>query len=171
MKWEEISQQQCSVARSSAVLGDRWSLLLLSDLFLGVRRFDDFQQRLGLSRTTLTNRLKLLEDHEVVKRQVYQQQPTRYEYRLTAKGLDLFPVISALVSWGDKYYFEGSTPPILRRHRACGHDIQPVLTCPECHEEVDARSMSGRERPESAELPPLERGPVTYSSKKRVEGS
>jgi DNA-binding HxlR family transcriptional regulator len=164
MKWEEISQQQCSIARSSAVLGDRWSLLLLSDFFLGVRRFDDFQQRLGLSRTTLTNRLKLLEDHDVVRRDVYQHQPTRYEYRLTAKGRDLFPVISALVTWGDKYYFDGLTPPIIRTHQVCGHDIQPVLSCPECHEEVDARSMSARGRPESAELPPLERGPLSYSA-------
>ena len=146
MRWEDISEQQCSVARSSAVLGDRWSLLLLSDFFLGVRRFDDFQQRLGLSRTTLTNRLKLLEDHKVIKRSLYQQQPARYEYRLTAKGRDLFPVISALVTWGDKYYFDGLTPPIIRTHTACGHDIQPVLTCPECHEALDARSISARER-------------------------
>lgn len=164
MKWEDLSEQQCSVARSSAVLGDRWSLLLLSDFFLGVRRFDDFQRRLGLSRTTLTNRLKLLEDHNVVKRAVYQHQPTRYEYRLTAKGRDLFPVISALLTWGDKYYFEGLTPPIIRQHQTCGHDIQPVLSCPKCHEAVDARSMSGRERPASAGLPPLERGPVKHST-------
>jgi DNA-binding HxlR family transcriptional regulator len=165
MKWEEISQQQCSVARSSAVLGDRWSLLLLSDLFLGVRRVVDFQQRLGLSRTTQTKRLKQFQDHEVVKRHVYQQQPTRYEYRLTVKGRDLFPVISALVSWGDKYYFGGSTPPILRSHQACGHDIQPVMTCPECHEEVDARSMTARARPESGGSPAVERAPVSYSAK------
>lgn len=164
MKWDEISQQQCSVARSSAVLGDRWAILIVSDLFLGVRRFDDFYQRLGLSRTTLTNRLKLLEEHEVVQRRVYQEQPLRHEYRLTAKGRDLFPVISALVSWGDKYYFSDSTPPILRRHIPCGHDIEPVLTCPRCHEAVDARSISARKRPDSAGLPVVERGPVTYSS-------
>ena len=165
MKWEEVSQQQCSVARSSAVLGDRWSLLLLSDFFLGVRRFDDFQKRLGLSRTTLTQRLKLLEDHDVIMREVYQQQPVRYEYRLTAKGKDLFPVISALVTWGDKYYCEGLPPPVIRNHLACGHDIQPVLTCPECHEELDVRSMGARTRPDSADLPAVERGPVRYASK------
>lgn len=165
MKWDEISQQQCSVARSSAVLGDRWSILILSDLFLGVRRFDDFQKRLGLSRTTLTNRLKLLEDHNVVKRHAYLAQPARYEYRLTPKGLDLFPVISALVNWGDKYYFDGCTPPILRRHIPCGHDIQPVLSCPECHEVVDPHSMSARARPDSANQPTVERAPVSYSSK------
>ena len=164
MKWDEISQQQCPIARSSAVLGDRWSLLILSDLFLGVRRFDDFHQRLGLSRTTLTNRLKLLADHEVVQRYVYQEQPTRHEYRLTPKGLDLFPVISTLANWGNKHYFNDSKPPILRRHIPCGHDIEPVLSCPECHEEVDAQAISARKRPDSAKLPPVERGPVTYSS-------
>ena len=165
MKWDEIIQQQCSVARTSAVIGDRWSLLILSDLFLGVRRFDDFHQRLGLSRTTLTNRLKLLEDHEVVQRRVYQQQPIRHEYRLTVKGLDLFPVISALVNWGDKYYCDAGTPPILRQHISCGHDIAPVMTCPECHEEVDARSIRARKRSDSATLPTVERGPVAHSSR------
>jgi len=165
MKWDEISQQQCSVSRSSAVLGDRWSLLVLTDLFLGVRRFEDFHQRLGLSRTTLTNRLKLLAEHGVLQCHVYQQSPTRHEYRLTPKGLDLFPVISALVNWGDKYYFDGCAPPILRRHVPCGHDIEPVLTCPECHEEVDARSITARKRPDSDALPAVERGPLSYSSK------
>ena len=165
MKWDEVSQQQCSVARASAVLGDRWSILLLTDLFLGVRRFDDFHQRLGLSRTTLTNRLKLLEEYEVIQRHVYQEQPRRHEYRLTAKGRDLFPVITALVNWGDKYYFSDDSPPILRQHLSCGHDIQPVLTCPECHEEVDARSMRARKRPDSDTLPKVERGPVSYVSR------
>jgi DNA-binding HxlR family transcriptional regulator len=161
LKWEENDQQQCSVANSSAVLGDRWSLLILSDLFLGVRRFDDFHKRLGMSRTTLTNRLTQLEEHEVVKRFAYQKQPLRHEYRLTVKGRDLFPVISALVTWGDKYYAQGH-PPILRKHLPCGHDIQPVLSCPQCHEDIDVRSMEARKRPESANLPPVERGPVAY---------
>lgn len=161
MKWVENDRQQCSVANSSAVLGDRWSLLILSDLFLGVRRFDDFHDRLGMSRTTLTNRLKQLEDHSVVKRVAYQEQPVRHEYRLTAKGRDLFPVISTLVTWGDKYYAKGH-PPILRRHLACGNDIQPVLSCPQCHENIDVRSMEARKRPDSANLPNVERGPVAY---------
>lgn len=162
MKWEQVSQQQCPIARSSAVLGDRWSLLILSDLFLGVRRFDDFQKRLGLSRTTLANRLALLEEHGVIERHIYHQQPTRYEYLLTEKGLDLFPVINALANWGDKYYFDDGAPPILRQHLACGHDIRPVLTCPECHEALDARSLRARKRPASSGLPPVERGPVSY---------
>ena len=164
MKWAEVSEQQCSVARVSAVLGDRWTLVLLSDIFLGVRRFDDFQQRLGISRTTLTNRLKLLEDHEVVSREQYQDNPPRFEYRLTAKGRDLFPVISTVINWGDKYYAGDHGPPILRTHLACGHDIQPVLCCPQCQTEVDARSMRARKRPEIAGAPKVERGPLARKS-------
>lgn len=163
MKWDDINQHQCSVARSSAVLGDRWSLLILSDLFLGVRRFDDFHKRLGLSRTVLANRLKLLEEHRVVTRNIYQDKPVRHEYRLTRKGHDLFPVISGLVSWGDKYYFDDSSPPIIRKHLTCGHDIQPVLSCPECHHDVDARSVEARIRPKTATDPQVQRGPLSYA--------
>lgn len=162
MKWEDVDQLQCSVARSSAVLGDRWSILILSDLFLGVRRFDDFHKRLGLSRTVLASRLKLLGEHDVLKRCIYQEKPERYEYRLTRKGRDLFPVISALVSWGDKYYFVDSSPPIVRKHLECGHDIQPVLACPECHQEIEARSMEARIRKANGTDPDVERGPISY---------
>lgn len=164
MSWEDVTQQQCPIARASAVLGDRWSLLILSDFFLGVRRFDDFQERLNIPRTTLANRLKRLQDHGVIDRRVYREQPTRYEYRLTQKGRDLFPVITTLASWGDKYYFDESELPILRQHKSCGHDIQPVLTCPECHEPVDADSITVRKRPEIPGLPTVKRGPISYSS-------
>ena len=159
MKWEELSAEQCSVARASVVLGDRWTLLILSDVFLGVRRFDDFQERLGVSRTTLTQRLKLLEAHDVLEKRPYQTNPVRHEYRLTEKGRDLYPVISTVLNWGDKYYSDAGGPPILRRHRSCGRDIQPVLACPECGEEIDPRSIEARKRPERADLAPVRRGP------------
>jgi len=160
MKWEEIGQMQCSVARSSAVLGDRWTLLILSDVFLGVRRFEDFQKRLKMSRTTLASRLQLLERHEVLKRVQYQSQPVRYEYRLTPKGRDLFPVISTILNWGDKYYADQAGVPIVRQHQSCGHDIQPMLVCPECFEPVNEKNMSGRRRPAMAGHPDVARGPM-----------
>lgn len=160
MKWDEVSQQQCSVARASAVLGDRWTLLILSDAFLGTKRFDAFQQRLEISRTTLTNRLKLLEDHDVVSRKKYQSNPDRFEYKLTTKGHDLYPVISTLLNWGDTYYSDTDQPPIIRRHIPCGHDIQPVLSCPECKQEVTARTVSARKRPSVEGIPDVARGPV-----------
>ncbi len=149
------------MARASAVLGDRWTLLLLSDIFLGVRRFEDFQERLGISRTTLTNRLKLLEQHSVLTRVQYQGNPPRYEYRLTEKGMDLFPVVSTVINWGDKYYAGEAGPPILRQHVSCGANVQPILCCPVCHEEIDPRSMVTHARPEAEGVPPVHRGPVS----------
>jgi DNA-binding HxlR family transcriptional regulator len=146
-QWDWNCQQECQQHPQPVVL---------------VRRFDDFHQRLGLSRTTLTNRLKVLEDLGVVERRIYQQAPDRYEYRSTRKGIYLFPVISALVNGEDKYYFSDQAPPIIRRHTPCGHDTKPVLTCPECHEEIDVREMRARKHPDSADLPMVERGPVAY---------
>ncbi|MEM9570882.1 MAG: helix-turn-helix domain-containing protein [Pseudomonadota bacterium] len=163
MKWDEIGQMQCSVARSSAVLGDRWTLLILSDVFLGVRRFEDFQKRLKLSRTTLATRLQMLERHDVLRREQYQSQPVRYEYRLTAKGRDLFPVISTILNWGDKYYADDADVPIIRTHKTCGHDIQPQLVCPDCGEPVNERNMTGRARAAVASHPDVERGPFSRS--------
>lgn len=162
MKWDEISQTQCSVARASAVLGDRWTLLIISDALMGVRRFEDFQKRLKMSRTTLASRLKLLERHSVLKRSRYQDNPARYEYRLTEKGRDLFPVITTILNWGDKHYCDEAGPPILRTHLDCGHDIQPELRCTQCHEPVDHRNMSGRARPSRGDMPDVERGPMKY---------
>lgn len=161
MKWDEVSSEQCSVARVSAVLGDRWTLLILSECFLGVRRFDSFQERLQIPRTTLSTRLQRLEDHGVLKRERYQRSPDRYEYRLTAKGIDLYPVLSTIVSWGDQYYSDEAGPPIIRTHRGCGQDIQPVLSCPECGDKIDPRDISVRARPHSEDFAPVRRGPVS----------
>lgn len=161
MKWDEIGKMQCSVARTSAVLGDRWTLLILSDAFLGVKRYEDFQKRLKMSRTTLATRLKLLEEHGVLRRQKYQSNPVRFEYRLTPKGRDLFPVITTILNWGDKYYADDAGPPVLRRHETCGHDIQPKLVCPECGDPADTFSMSGRARPSKKGFADVERGPAS----------
>jgi DNA-binding HxlR family transcriptional regulator len=160
MKWDEVNNQQCSVARSSSVLGDRWTLLILSDCFLGVRKFDALQQRLEIPRTTLANRLQKLEQHDVLYRKQYQTNPDRFEYRLTDKGRDLYPVLSTILNWGDKYYADEAGPPILRQHVACGHDIQPVLQCPECEEAIDAHGIRARVRSTHGSLPDVKRGPV-----------
>ncbi len=160
MKRFELSEQQCSVARSSVILGDQWTLTILSDCFLGVRRFDQFQERLGVSRTTLTSRLKLLEEHGILEQRQYQDRPPRFEYRLTHKGRELFPVISTLITWGDKYYSDSAGPPILRRHKTCGHDFHTVLSCSDCGETLVPRDVEARKRPDDERYPPVERGPV-----------
>lgn len=144
MKWSELAEQRCSVARSTAVIGDRWTLMILRDLFLGVRRFEDFERRLGISRSLIADRLKLLVDEGVLRREAYQDRPLRYEYRLTDKGLELHPVIMAIVHWGDVHYAGEEGPPLLHRHKACGCDFAPVTTCSECGEPVTARDVEVR---------------------------
>ena len=144
MKWSELAQERCSVARSVAVIGDRWTLMLLRDCFLGVRRFEDFERRLGISRSIVAERLKRLVEEGILRRESYQDRPPRHEYRLTEKVLALHPVIMALVHWGDVYYAGEEGPPLLHRHKVCGHDFAPVMTCSECGEPVSARDVEVR---------------------------
>lgn len=141
MKWQELDRENCSLARAMAVVGDRWTLLVLREAFLRVRRFDDFQARLGIARRVLTERLAHLVDHGVLQKVAYQEAPVRYEYRLTEKGLGLYPVIIGLVHWGDAHYAGKKGPPLLHRHKSCGHDFRSVLTCSECGEVVEARDV------------------------------
>ncbi len=144
MKWNELAAQPCSIARSVAVVGDRWTLMLLRDCFLGVRRFEAFEQRLGISRSIIADRLKRLTDEGVLRKEAYQDRPVRHEYRLTDKGLDLHPVIMAIVHWGDLHYAGKDGPPLIHRHRACGCDFTPVQDCSECGETVTARDVEVR---------------------------
>lgn len=144
MKWEDLAQEPCSVARSVAVIGDRWTLMILRDCFLGVRRFEAFQERLGISRTIIADRLKHLTEEGVLRRVAYQEHPTRHEYRLTDKGLELHPVVMAIVHWGDRHYAGEAGPPLLHRHKTCGCDFHPVQTCSECGEPVNARAVETR---------------------------
>ena len=91
MRWQELDQQPCSLARTLSVVGDRWTLMILRDCFLGIRRFDDFEKRLGITRHVLTDRLKKLVEQGVLSKVPYQERPRREEYRLTEKGLELHP--------------------------------------------------------------------------------
>lgn len=144
MKWNELSSENCSLARALSVVGDRWTLLILRDAFLRVRRFEDFQARLGIARRVLTERLAGLVADGVLEKVAYQERPTRHEYRLTQKGLDLYPVVLSLVHWGDAYYAGPEGPPVLHRHKACGCDFRSVLTCSACGEPVAARDVEAR---------------------------
>jgi DNA-binding HxlR family transcriptional regulator len=152
MLWNELAQEDCSLARTLAVVGDRWTLLVLREAFLRTRRFDDFQARLGIARRVLTERLALLVGEGVLEKIAYQQRPERFEYRLTEKGLGLYPVIVSMVHWGDQHYAGGREPPVIHRHKACGQDFRSVLTCSECGEPVTARDVEvhGRGVPDRA---------------------
>lgn len=141
MRWEELDQEPCSVARALAVVGDRWTLIILRDCFLGVRRFDQFESRLGITRHVLTDRLKKLVENDVLTKVPYQEKPLREEYRLTEKGLALHPVIMSLVHWGNTYMTDERGVPLVHIHKTCGHRMAPVTTCSECGEEVTARDV------------------------------
>ena len=144
MKWDELAKEPCSVARTVAVIGDRWTLMILRDCFLGVRRFDAFEQRLGISRGIIAERLRTLVEEGVLRREAYQQQPVRHEYRLTEKGLALHHVMMAIVHWGDEHYAGEAGPPLLHRHKACGCDFAPVMTCSACGDRLAARDVEVR---------------------------
>ncbi|MBL4908338.1 MAG: helix-turn-helix transcriptional regulator [Sneathiella sp.] len=144
MRWEQLGEQNCSVARSLSVFGDRWTLLILRDSFLGIKRFDDFMDDLKLSRTILTDRLNKLVEHDVLIKVPYQTKPTRYDYKLTEKGRALHPVILAIVQWGDTFYAEDGEPPVLRTHKKCGHDFQAIVVCSECSEPIKPQDVTVR---------------------------
>ena len=147
MRWSELDQEACSVARTVAVIGDRWSLLILRDCFLRIRRFDDFQARLGITRHVLADRLKKLVDLGVLRRQRYADRPARYEYRLTEKGIELYPVLLALTHWGDRHAASPAGPPLLHRHNNCGALFEPVMVCSVCGEPLNAREVTPEEGP------------------------
>lgn len=147
MRWQDIGDLTCSVARALSVVGDRWTLLILRDAFLGVRRFDAFEADLGTTRHRLADRLRKLVAHGILERVRYQTRPARFEYRLTEKGRDLYPVIVSLTRWGDRWMADQDGPPLELVHRRCGRRIIPALTCPECGVPVVAREMQARPRP------------------------
>jgi DNA-binding HxlR family transcriptional regulator len=142
MRWSEIGEQECSVARALSVIGDRWTLLVLREAFWRVRRFEDFQARTGAPRPVLADRLRMLVDEGVFERRQYSERPPRYEYRLTEKGLDLYPVLISLLRWGDRWMAdEGDPPPVELRHHACGATMTPELACPSCRVLLTARDI------------------------------
>ncbi|HJQ85037.1 MAG TPA: helix-turn-helix domain-containing protein [Candidatus Binatia bacterium] len=147
MRWGEIGSLPCSVARALSVVGDRWTLLVLRDTFLGVRRFEDFQRDLGTTRHRLADRLRKLVAHGILERVRYQDRPPRFEYRLTEKGRDLYPVVVSLTRWGDRWMADRDGPPVELVHRNCGRRIMPALTCPECGDPIAARDMTARPGP------------------------
>jgi len=136
----------CSVAQCLELVGDWWTLLIIRDVFLGVRRFDEFQQRLGISRNILIQRLTSLVDHDILEKQPYSEHPPRYEYQLTEKGRDLWSVLVAMRQWGDKYAAPDG-PPVTMIHKACGNEAQAIMTCSSCGEPLTPHDITTRPGP------------------------
>jgi len=134
-------EQVCSIARTLEIVGERWTPLIVRDALLGLRRFDDFQQSLGVARNVLTERLKLLVEAGVLERVEYQRRPTRYEYQLTPKGRELAIPLIALMHWGDRHLAGPSGPPRLTRHRECGGTLHSRLVCDRCGEAATASQL------------------------------
>jgi DNA-binding HxlR family transcriptional regulator len=131
----------CSIARTLDIVGEWWSLLIIRDAFLGVSKFDDFQARLAISRNILTQRLNHLVDNEILQRVPYQDHPPRSEYRLTEKGRDLFPLMTALRQWGDRWAAPNGVP-LKVRHTSCGRLTKSVPVCSHCGERVDIEHVT-----------------------------
>jgi DNA-binding HxlR family transcriptional regulator len=146
MRHSALHDQPCSIARTVAVLGERWTLVILRQAFQGQRRFEDMQRGLGIARNILADRLQRLVSEGILERRRYQERPPRYEYRLTAKGRDLYPVLVSLMQWGDRYTTGDEGPPVLLIHEPCGHETKPLHVCSHCGEPIDPRDV----RPEAA---------------------
>jgi DNA-binding HxlR family transcriptional regulator len=136
----------CSVAQCLEVVGEWWSMLVIRDAFHGVRRFDDFQSRLGIARNVLAQRLTKLVDAGVLAKEPYQDNPPRYDYVLTDKGRDLWPVLTAMRQWGDQHAAPNG-PPVRVVHRACGKASDFALVCTSCGEPVSSKDVKVERAP------------------------
>ena len=152
MRWEDLDQEACSVARTLSVVGDRWTLLILRECFLGTRRFEAFESRLGIARHVLADRLKKLNEAGVLDKVVYQDRPRREEYRLSERGRDLYPVMVTLAQWGDKHMAGPEGVPLLRIHDTCGHVTVGELICSDCGEPLHAREVHVKPGPGAVRL-------------------
>ena len=131
--------QICSIARTLEVLGERWTLLVIRDVFNGRRRFDQIQENLGVARNVLATRLAWLVEEDILEKRPYQERPPRYEYFLTQKGLDLWPVMISLLHWGDRYLSAEGGPPMVVRHKRCGGVVDERGYCESCGARLNAR--------------------------------
>ncbi|NES30420.1 transcriptional regulator [Micromonospora terminaliae] len=143
------SVENCTIARAMEILGERWTLVVLREVFNGVRRFDDMRVRTGIPRQVLTNRLAMLVEQGVLRREPYREPGSRlrHEYRLTDKGLDLWPVLVAVLGWGDRYLADPDGSPLDVAHRDCGAEVRVALRCAEGHDVTDPRDVLPRPGP------------------------
>ncbi|WP_445182575.1 winged helix-turn-helix transcriptional regulator [Pseudonocardia sp. Cha107L01] len=141
MAYGDLEHEPCSIARPVALLGDRWTLIVLRQAFAGVRRFEEFQTTVGLSRSLLSERLGRLVEADILERSAYRdERRTRHEYRLTDKGRDLYPVLMALRTWGDKYLAPDG-PFQVYRHRDCGGRAELRHVCDQCGAQLSVRDV------------------------------
>jgi DNA-binding HxlR family transcriptional regulator len=144
--YRPFEDQNCSIAGALAVIGERWTLLVLREVLLGRRRFQEIKRNTGVATNILADRLETLVDHGVLERRRYSGQPESYEYVPTPKGRDVIPVLVALMQWGDRHLAEDGPPRVLV-HAACGHDADPALHCSHCDEQLGSGALRVRPGP------------------------
>jgi DNA-binding HxlR family transcriptional regulator len=149
MSIADWDRDNCAVGNTLAVIGERWTLLVLREAFLGVRRFEQLLRNTGAARNILSDRLNTLVAEGILRRELYQERPKRYEYRLTEKGIDLYAILTTLMAWGEKHASAGG-PTIVLQHKSCGATVTPHLACPACGEPVGARDMRALPGPGAA---------------------
>jgi len=148
MAQQAARPRECSVARTLEIVGEKWALLAVREVFLGNRRFDEMVRRTGAPRDTMAARLRVLTGAGILERRPYSEHPARFEYHLTDAGRDLYPVILALMRWGDKHLAGDAGPPLVLEHR-CGHRLAAQFVCESCGAPV----VAGTTRPRAVQPP------------------
>jgi DNA-binding HxlR family transcriptional regulator len=149
MRHEDLLDANCAIGRAGAVLGERWVFAILRAAFLRARTFEDYQRQTGIARNILSDRLTRLVDFGILERRAYQQgeKRTLNEYRLTQAGLDLYPIVVAIMEWGNRHTGLVNGPPVELVHTPCGRHTHPVLVCSECGEQLDPHDVQPRRGP------------------------
>ena len=145
--------QDCSIAATLELIGERWTILVIRDIWLGRRRFGQIQESLGIARNVLSTRLARLLEAGIVEKRIYSERPERYEYFLTEKGLDLWPVMVAMLGWGDRHLAGPEGPAVAIVHKDCGGAVNDRRICERCGQQLDvrdARAVSLRDRSPAA---------------------
>ncbi|MEU9831787.1 helix-turn-helix domain-containing protein [Streptosporangium sp. NPDC048047] len=148
-----FAEMHCSIAQSLERVGEWWTLLIVRDIHLGLHRFDDIAENLGISRNLLTRRLETLVAGGIVERRAYQKRPPRHEYHLTEAGLELVPVLMALMAWGDKWVTPAGGPPVRLVHHECGAEFTPRVCCSECGKPATTADVTALPGPGAASGP------------------
>jgi DNA-binding HxlR family transcriptional regulator len=154
VKHKSFATMACSIAQCLEITGEWWTMLILRDAFLGYTRFEEFQQRLGVARNVLTQRLNRLVDHGILTKVAYQDHPPRYDYRLTDKGRDLWPVLTALREWGDRWAAPNGAP-LEVVHEDCGEVTHTVAVCDHCGEPLHVHNVRARRGPGAEPTNPI----------------
>jgi DNA-binding HxlR family transcriptional regulator len=145
--YRPFTDQNCSIAGALSIVGERWTLLIMRDVLLGRRKFAEIKRSTGVASNILADRLEMLVDQGLLRRKLYSEHPESYEYTPTRKGIELNPVIIALLQWGDRYAAPAAGPPRVPVHTTCGHDAHPRLHCGHCGEVIESSELKVRPGP------------------------